>query len=426
MVRASDLDVSNHCPRRRAPMTMFVCCSLGVVACGSGSSEYGDAPGASGGQTRWEFYAGAPAPDTLLVLVDDTQAGASLREALGEAFDDWDAQLALHRGSCAAPVDPAGWYAIDRSVVFVHPSTPGAMGYWSSTQDPALRLRTHQTFGAERARWMEAVRTGIDAQPAAPGAAFQALAALDDAASLLSGLRAPGNTAEAELTTELQTPVSFGTVVALATEDASPGDTTGYLANFRSDLLGVVVPAAQTHDISDCSDRSVPITPRYQVLNERASNRAQAWPCENPDLLDTNLFSDCTTRCLQQPIAVDAGIAQCRAVAKYPGSEPCPADFGWLDPLDAAGNRTSRVEGSGSSATRVCEIRQLEGAALTGCVQRLDCAGCEPGWCATEVAELTLQERCATGSVYPPFRFVLGAAEAHHAQVTVVCNEAPR
>jgi len=97
-----------------------------------------------------------------------------------------------------------------------------------------------------------------------------------------------------------------------------------------------------------------------------------------------------------------------------------------LDPLDAHGQRSPRVAGSGTSSTRSSEIRQLEGAALAGCVSRLNCTDCEPGWCATEVDELLPQERCATGDVYPPFRFVLGSARARNAHVTIVCNEAPR
>jgi hypothetical protein len=71
------------------------------------------------------------------------------------------------------------------------------------------------------------------------------------------------------------------------------------------------------------------------------------------------------------------------------------------------------------------QIRQLEGAALAACVTRLDCAECEPGWCATEVPQLVPQQNCETGRYYPPFRFVLGAAQARSAQVTIVCNEAP-
>jgi hypothetical protein len=190
-------------------------------------------------------------------------------------------------------------------------------------------------------------------------------------------------------------------------------------------LLGVVLPAEHPRALSDCSERSehnVPTTARYQAL----SPRAQVWPCENPDFFGNKVWFDCSRSCLRQPIAIDAGIAQCRATARYPGREPCPVELGWLDPLDSRGQRTARVDSDGTSATRVCEIRQLEGLAGTACVTRLDCTDCEPGWCATQVPELLPQSACAAGSYYPPFRFVLGAGQARSAEVSIVCNEAAR
>ena len=394
---------------------------LGSVACGSSSSEYGDAPGSSGSQIRWQFGAGAPSPETFLVLVDDTEAAVGLRDALATAFEGLDAVLAVHRASCTPPVDPAAWHPIDRSVVFVHPSTPGALGYSSPAQDPALRLQAQQTFGPERAHWMEAVRAGINAQPAAPGAPFQALAALTNAESLLLGSRAPESTEEQALLDALPSPLTFGKVLALATEDESAGEASQYPREPHAELLGSVLPALEPHEASDCAERGVPTTPRYQAFSESA----QAWPCQNPDFLGADLYAECSTHCLTHAIAIDSETAQCRAMANYPGSEPCPAELGWLDPLDGHGQRTARVDGSGANATRVCEIRQLEGAALDACVTRLDCSGCEPGWCATEVPELVPQFVCTTGTHYPPFRFVLGAGQAQSAQVTVVCNQAP-
>jgi len=353
----------------------------------------------------------------MLVLADDTQAGAGVRDALTDAFDDWDADVARH--SCPVPADPAVWHPIDRSVVFVHPSSPGALAYSSPAQDPALRLQTQQTFGPERTRWMDAVRAAINAQPAPANAAFQALAALKNAESLLDGSRAPESTAESDVLNALPAPRSFMTMLALATEDASPGDASQYPPDPQHELLSAVLPAAEARDQADCSEHGVPTTTRYQAYSESS----QAWPCENPEFFPL-LWPACATRCLPQPLAIDAGVAQCRATANALGTEPCPAELGWLDPLDAHGQRTPRVTGTGTNATRVCEIRQLEGAALASCVNRLDCADCEPGWCATEVPELLPQDACEAGSSYPPFRFVLGAAQARSAQVTIVCNEA--
>ncbi|MEI9952252.1 MAG: hypothetical protein WDO74_25505 [Pseudomonadota bacterium] len=414
--------MSKRAARLRVLLLTCACGLLGGAACGSGASEYGDAPLASGAQIRWEFRAEPPYTETLLVVVDDTPTGAGLRDALAEAFDDWDAELARHREGCDGPADPAVWHPIDRSLVIVHPSTPGTLGVWSPAQDPALRLQALQTFGAERTRWVDAVRAGISAQPAAPGAPFQALAALTNVESLLDGSRPPETAAERDVLDALPSPLNFGKVIALATEDASPGEAGQYPPKSEHESLGVVLPAAQPHELAECSVRDVPTTPRYQAL----SDSSQAWPCENPRFFGSILWTDCAPRCLPQPIAIDAGIAQCRVMANAAGREPCPTELGWLDPLDGNGQRTPRIEGNGPNAMRVCEIRQLEGAALASCVTRLDCADCEPGWCATEVPELLPQNACAAGSSYPPFRFVLGAAQARSALVTVVCNEAAR
>lgn len=414
----------NNPARFRVLLLTCVCCSLGSAACssGSGSGSYGDAPGASGGQLRWDFVIRGPSPETWLVLVDDTKAGAGLREALARGFEDWDAELAQHQESCTPPFDPAAWHPIDRSIVFVHPSTKGVAGYTSPAQDPALRLEGQQRVAAERARWMDAVRIGIEAQPAQPGAAFQALAAFTDAVSLLDGSRLPQTAAEQDVLDALPARRFIAEVMALATEDESPGEASQYPRSPLHELVGAVLPAAEPREPTACSDRTVPTTTRYQAF----SQSAQAWPCEQPDFFYTQFWTDCSTRCLSQPIAVDTGTAQCRVTASYLGSEPCPSELGWLDPLDAQGKRSPRVDGSGTKATRVCEIRQLEGPALDSCVNRLDCADCEPGWCATKVPELVPQQRCAAGKAYPPWRFVLGAGEAHHAQVSMVCNLALR
>jgi len=351
------------------------------------------------------------------VLVDDTPGAVGLRAALSSAFEELDAEIARHRS--IGTEDPAAWHPIDRSVVFVRPSTSGAFRLWGPAQDPALRFQAHQVFGPERVRWMDAVRAGIDAEPAEPGAPFQALAALANAEALLDGSRPPDTAAEQELLDALPSNAALSEVVALATEDASPGEASQYFAR-RHDRYGVVVPAAEAHVGSACSDSSAQTTPRYQGFDPGS----QAWPCEDPNFFAI-LWDEVRPRCLARPIAIDAAGAQCRALARYPGSEPCPTELGWLDPLDANGQRTPHVLGSGDEATRVCEIRQLEGAALASCVSRLDCADCEPGWCATEVPEL-IPNACGAGRYYPPFRFVLGAAQARTAPVTVVCNEAAR
>src|SRR6185369_14211608 len=222
---------------------------------------------------------------------------------LAKGFEDWDAELAQQHESCTSPFDPAAWHPIDRSIVFVHPSTPGVAGYTSPAQDPALRLQGQQLIAAERARWMDAVRSGIEAQPAPPGAPFQALAAFTDAVSLLDGSRPPQSAAEQGVLDALPAPRFIGEVMALATEDESPGEASQYPRSPLHELVGAVLPAAEPREPAACWNRSVPTTARYQAF----SQSAQAWPCEQPDFFYTQFWTDCSTRCLSQPIAVDTG-----------------------------------------------------------------------------------------------------------------------
>lgn len=101
-------------------------------------------------------------------------------------------------------------------------------------------------------------------------------------------------------------------------------------------------------------------------------------------------------------------------------TESCNADFGWLDPLDARGERTPRIMHDADGERRVCEIRQLEGAALESCIDSLACPECEPGWCATRVPELLAD--CSTGRP-DPFRFVSGSRQAAVGSIRVECEQ---
>ncbi len=69
----------------------------------------------------------------------------------------------------------------------------------------------------------------------------------------------------------------------------------------------------------------------------------------------------------------------------------------------------------------MCEIRQLEGSALASCVSSLDCADCEPGWCATQVPDLL--DHCEKAP--NPFRFVGGADRAARVTAEIRCEAAP-
>lgn len=395
--------------------------ALGCVACGG--PDYGDPLTGSGSQLTFELFVPGVSQDTLAAVVDDTSAGAPLRQQLAPAFDTFEAWLDAGQSTR----DPAVWLPIDRSVVIAHPSATAGARFSSPATDPALRWRENNQSSAGRAAWLTAVHQALEAQPAAAGAPFQALAAFHDTIALLHGTRPPATVEEASLLAELPNnpndapyiPVS----VAVATEDESPG-AAGQYTDEQPDSL--IVPAANPATAAP-TQACVPVhegaTPRYAGW----TTTEQLWPCSAPTLFST-YFSDGSTRCLLRPLAMLAsGQVACVASVSYLGTAPCPVDHGWLDPMGSSGVRAPRVDHSANGDTRVCEIQQLDGAALASCQSSLACTDCQPGWCATTVPELVHDNDCVPGTHYPPFRFVLGGSAppdpTQGADITIVCDE---
>jgi hypothetical protein len=118
----------------------------------------------------------------------------------------------------------------------------------------------------------------------------------------------------------------------------------------------------------------------------------------------------------------EAGSADCTVTARIAVDDRCPTELGWEDPLDAHGVPKPTIVRDRDGEYRSCEVRQLEGAALTSCRASLDCEDCEPGFCVTEVPELLPSDRCQDGALFPPFRFVGGAGQARNATGVVTCH----
>ena len=124
--------------------------------------------------------------------------------------------------------------------------------------------------------------------------------------------------------------------------------------------------------------------------------------------------------CLSRPVPVEDGSAVCRLLVELTDDAPCPEDAGWLDPLSGSTRKPRVVERDGVEH-RICEIRQLEAAALEGCRTTADCSGCEAGWCVTERAELLAT---CEGRHPFPVRFAMGSGDAASADATLTCIRA--
>jgi hypothetical protein len=245
-------------------------------------------------------------------------------------------------------------------LVIVHPSAAAGARFSSPATDPALRWHERNRSAEGQSRWLSAVHAALAAQPAAPSAPFRALEAYHDSVTLLGGSRPAVTNDEQSLLDSLPDPrleFAFAGLI-VATEDQSPGDFSQYAAEEPSPII---VPAAAPDPTRACAARSGASTPRYAGW----SPPVQLWPCVGPDFFGST-FVDCFgARCLSEPLqTIDDGSAVCVVTATYSGTEPCPSDLGWIDPMTAAGVRKPRVDHDASGDSRVCEVQQLQGAAL--------------------------------------------------------------
>lgn len=125
---------------------------------------------------------------------------------------------------------------------------------------------------------------------------------------------------------------------------------------------------------------------------------------------------ECNPSCMRRPAPLETGQAACRLFVTLPEPAPCPSEFGWVD-AEARWSREPDATG------RVCELSQLDGAALEACRTDLECTGCGAGFCVTEVE--ALQGSCdALGKVAYP-RLVGGAGVAVQGQFRLICATEP-
>jgi hypothetical protein len=116
--------------------------------------------------------------------------------------------------------------------------------------------------------------------------------------------------------------------------------------------------------------------------------------------------SDCAPRCIDLP--PDPGWSCCLFVsARQPGV--CPDELGWFPPDPPL---------TGDDAS--CEVRALTDDALESCRTDLACTDCEPGYCFTEVPELS-SECSANGQLTFP-RVIAGEGPNEPLRFRLVCQ----
>ena len=435
--------------RRFGVLIAVLAASIGSVDCGSSAGDPAARTSLPSMTLPWEFSAAEQ--EIMVAVLDDTRAGAALRDWTATTFDIVEA---MREASCVpGRDDPAAWHPVDTSVVIVHPSAPDGLRYSSPSSDPRLRLRSNQPSSAELALWSAAVHEAVTAHQGAAGAPFRVLVALRDAYTLLGGERSAVSSEEHLLVASLP-PDGFAHVgLAAATEDQSEGDPESYhlvgsgrasfgffvvplagTVNGRTVFNTVTVPRAGAAPVPQpvrCRG-SGPATPRFAAWLGTDAPDAKYWPCDDlfpPEFAPTNCSLECTagpgfgcqSSCFSAPIPVDPnGRARCRVEATYEQDEPCPAADGWLELVDTDLSRPN-ADNRRSADVHVCEVRQLKGAPLAACRSSLSCEGCEPGWCVTDVPELL--HPCPSGRESTSrFRFVMGAGRSRQASGHIVCD----
>jgi hypothetical protein len=405
---------------------------IALLASGCGASEPSVSPP---GETlpTYHRYFGPVEPQLFLTVVDDHADAAELRATVARTFEQMDAVYAIQNASCIPPFDPAAYHPVDRTLLIVHPSAGGSDRYTNELDLPALRWRENQQTQVAHDAWARAVTQALEPKVAASDP-FTALAAYERALSLVSSGREPESDVEAAILDALPARYRTTLLVALGRDDESGGEAAAYAVPLGSNVDGgpVILPTASPLPArADCYARDVTSTPRYESWVEAQGFYSVGhWPCSDETFIP-EVHGDCGRGCLSfSPVRDAAGTAACKVLVTMRDDAPCPTEYGWLDPEAPDGERAPRTTRDAEGDHRVCEIRQLTGAALESCVTSLECPDCEPGWCATDVPELidgcrqafAVDDHESSGEHPNRFRFVHGADRAAHGRAAITCE----
>lgn len=170
-----------------------------------------------------------------------------------------------------------------------------------------------------------------------------------------------------------------------------------------------------THDTIEA--RTAWIDAVRRVLDEAVaapgtSPYAEFWRPGDECRLAADVPVTCSNPCIEErPHFSPEGRADCHVYVASDPKEGCPESRG-LMPSNAS---VAAANGP------VCEMRQLEDAALESCRHDLSCAECEPGYCFSAIESLVAGCEMR-GKVASP-RFVNGAANVPSRKVYIYCDE---
>ncbi|MDX2051282.1 MAG: hypothetical protein SFV15_02760 [Polyangiaceae bacterium] len=384
----------------------------------TGCSDYlSDAD--SGGQVSLMLDLTGAEREAIVFTLDDSPNASALRTELASQFLKYTAYQRVAE-------DPARWEAVSLDVVIVRPSEPPSTRFHTSVDDPRLHWESPNRTPAGAKHFQAGVAAAIQesiGDGAAPLALLESWARATDLMMEREVSVTPGERRLVEVTTR-DFP-AIASYLLTANDDRSPLPAAAYQREYTPAAWSASVIWAGGERAKKCESKVANALPRLNGwLNK--NDRVEHWPCEDSWVFARGV-ADGYPRCIDPSIAVVDGQAQCRILVDTRGS--CATARGWDNSM---GSNEMRVPSfvNNSSGLRTCEMVQLEGAALESCRHDLQCTDCKPGWCWTEVPELTRARACREGSVpFSRFRMVLGADMADSAYagpVRITCNLAPK
>jgi hypothetical protein len=375
--------------------------------------------------------------EDLVLVADDgaTEAARAVRELLIDAVTTRDEDREEAASVCDFRNDPSWWVPVDLHVTIVHPSLEGEARWTTEADVPGLGWVAPNKTPEAHAAWVDAIAGVLRATEAPAGARYRLLDAVQEVVGLLEHQRAP-TTSEENLLLEGSGEADVEVAVASAREDESLAPPGDYVTPVEFDMgpqaVGLLAPVVVNAAVGsgECTaglNSQLESAPRLAEWLHANGIEPDSWECGRAPRL-TFAYTDGYCEAHSRPLLVDeTGAAACRVEVETPNLEPCPGQFGWLDPSDGHGVRRPRLVDSDSTdevPQRICEISQLEGDALSSCRNTVACDGCSPGWCASS-AWPELVNGWYGSTTDPPYfwglRFVLGADSVRAGTATVTC-----